>query len=320
MAVEHSPPNHHGNAPEFGTGPRLPPLRCWGPPRPSLPAPDPHWRLLARAGNRLFLDKPGQLQVHPSKPGDPFTLWDGLVRTFAWEWVVEGAQVSILTRLDRETSGVVLVALSSAEARQLGRAIQRQQLGKEYLALVHGWPKRQKWTVDAPLTDRRRVDPQAPIGVEQIVHPTGRAARTDFAVAGKFQVSLGGNPRRLSLLRVRPLTGRMHQIRVHAAASGHPLLGDKLYGQPPSTYLRWIDEGWTPALAQRLLWPRQALHCRALTLEGTRTVAPLPPDWQELFRRVEAADWEGEVPTELTEVESISTQADQSGASAQSWL
>lgn len=280
--MEHSPSALRGNA-AVGPPSRLPPLRCWGAPRPGLPAPDPGWRVLRRDGARLWVDKPGQLQVHPSKPGDPFTLWDGLVRQFAWEWVVEGAQISILTRLDRETSGVVLVALSSAEARMLGRVMQRHQLGKEYRALVHGWPERDAWTGDAALTRRRRVDPQAPIGVEQIAHPGGRAARTAFAVERRFEAILDGRPRRLALLRARPVTGRMHQIRVHAALAGHPLLGDKLYGQPPSTYLRWIDEGWSAELAGRLLWPRQALHCHALELDGVRVESPLPDDWRGLL-------------------------------------
>src|SRR5437870_5820452 len=109
----------------------------------------------------IVIDKPAHLQAHPSKPDGSFTLWHGLRELLAFE-VVNGGQVSIINRLDRETSGLVLVAKTSEAARRFGLLMQQQRLHKEYLAIVWGWPEWETKIVDAPL-DRQGKYRQSPI-------------------------------------------------------------------------------------------------------------------------------------------------------------
>jgi 23S rRNA pseudouridine1911/1915/1917 synthase len=117
------------------------------------------------------------------------------------------------------------------------------------------------------------------IHVRQCCHPSGKECRTEFEVLRRC----GG----MSLLRCRPFTGRMHQIRVHAAYLGVPLVGDKIYGGDESCYLDFIATGWTPDLQRRLILPRHALHACKLTFpwrEQHITVeSPLPEDMAELL-------------------------------------
>jgi 23S rRNA pseudouridine1911/1915/1917 synthase len=101
------------------------------------------------------VDKPPFLLVHPTKPGGAPTLWKQLRELLAFE-IANGGQVSIVNRLDRETSGLVLVAKTSAAARKFGLLMQRHRLRKEYLAIVSGWPAWETKVVDAPL-DRQGI-------------------------------------------------------------------------------------------------------------------------------------------------------------------
>jgi 23S rRNA pseudouridine1911/1915/1917 synthase len=111
------------------------------------------------------------------------------------------------------------------------------------------------------------------------VHPEGAAAQTRFVVERRFAATqYDGAP--VCLLRAFPETGRMHQIRVHAAQLGHPLVGDKIYGADENCYLRFIETGWTPELAAALWLPRHALHAAIMSIESEqlRWAAPLAPD------------------------------------------
>src|SRR5216684_9155899 len=99
----------------------------------------------------IVIVKPALLQAHPSKPDGPFTLWHALRELLAFE-IVNGGQISIINRLDRETSGLTLVAKTSAAARRFGLLMQKHRIKKEYLAIVFGWPQWEQTTVDAPLT------------------------------------------------------------------------------------------------------------------------------------------------------------------------
>jgi 23S rRNA pseudouridine1911/1915/1917 synthase len=207
-----------------------------------------------------------------------------------------GGQVSILNRLDRETSGLMLVAKTSAAARRFGLLMQRQRVAKEYLAIAWGWPEWERHFFNAPL-DRQGKHQQSAIWLKRMIHPTGAPAQTEFYVEGRF-VRPGSSARpqparrgegapiknvfetdKFSLIRAIPHTGRTHQIRVHLSAIGHPIVGDKIYGPDEHLYLRFVAAGWTPELEQRLLLPRQALHSAKLAIEGEREwVSPFPSD------------------------------------------
>lgn len=234
----------------------------------------PPIRVVAEGTDWIVVDKPAGIEVHPSKPNGRFTLWDGLRGILAFE-LVNGGQVSIINRLDRETSGLTLVAKTRDAARTFCRQMEARRVHKEYLAIVWGWPEREEWCVDAPLMRQGDRGPSR-IYLKQAVHREGYPATTRFRVERRWDA--GGAP--FALVRAFPETGRMHQIRVHLAHSGHAVVGDKIYGPDEGCYLEFIDTGWTPALAARLLLPRHALHSAALRLDdlGHAWESPLPAD------------------------------------------
>jgi len=190
----------------------------------------------------VVLNKPGDVVCHPSKAGP----WSSLVGAVREGLGLEKAH--LVFRLDRETSGVVVFAKTPLVASRLQRAMQERRVAKAYWAILTG-ELHEPRTVDQPLGD----DECSPVFIKTAVRPDGAAARTHFeslAAAGGF-----------TLARVVTETGRKHQIRAHAQWLGHPLVGDKIYGPDERLYLDFIDAGWTPDLAAKLLLPRQALHC-----------------------------------------------------------
>lgn len=227
--------------------------------------------------NFLLVDKPAGMPVHPSKPDERGTLWNHLCGLLAFECATGGA-VSIITRLDRETSGLTLVAKHRSAARSLCRRMEAHTIHKTYLALVFGWPAETEWVVDQPLLRLGSVM-ESKIWLKQGVHPAGYPSKTRFDVLWKG-FARGDKGRAISLLSATPVTGRMHQIRVHAAWSGHPLVGDKIYGVDEGCYLEFIETGWTEALEDRLLMPRHALHAWRLAYDdlGAQWECPVPED------------------------------------------
>jgi 23S rRNA pseudouridine1911/1915/1917 synthase len=218
----------------------------------------------------LVVDKPGDVVCHPSKHGP----WSSLVGA-AREHTGLGT-VHLVFRLDRETSGVVVLAKDPPTARRLQMAMQERRVGKTYLALLTGevtGPVR----VDQPLGD----DTASPIFIKSAVCAEGQPSVTRFE-----PLSSGGG---FTLARVTTETGRKHQIRAHAQWMGHPLVGDKIYGPDARLYLDFIDGGWTPELEARLLLARQALHCARIDLEAAGVPlafeAPLPADMSGFCRR-----------------------------------
>ena len=219
------------------------------------------------------MEKPPFLLVHPSKPDHARTLWGELKQLLAFE-IANGGQVSIVNRLDRETSGLVLVAKNAAAARRFGLLMQEQRIAKEYLAIVWGWPNWETRSVNAPLA-RQGAHTVSPIWLKQVIHPAGAPALTDFIVVRRFNRS--DEP--FSVIRAMPRTGRTHQIRVHLASLGHPIVGDKIYGPDEQLYLEFIRTGWTASLERQLLLPRHALHSATLEIEGgERWTSNLPQD------------------------------------------
>ena len=234
----------------------------------------------------LVIDKPANLLIHPTGPGRPDTLWDELKRFLAFE-IVNGATISFINRLDRETSGLVLVAKTGEAARQLGLRIAQHRILKTYTAIVFGSPAEATFVVDQPLLRQGSVGPSK-IWLKQAVHPDGSPALTTFRILTRF--TLRGHP--FALIEAEPKTGRTHQIRVHLAHAGYPIVGDKIYGPDENCYLEFIESDWSPALEAKLLLPRQALHASRLSfeLEGTSFSfeAPLPPDLQDFLASKES--------------------------------
>lgn len=232
----------------------------------------------------MVVEKPPFLPIHPSKPGDAHTLWHRLRDVLAFE-LVNGGQVSIVNRLDRETSGLVLVAKNRHTARAFCQAMERREMRKAYLAIVWGHPPQEAWEIDAPILRQGERGPSL-IYLKQAIHPEGAPALTRFRLEHRFRRA--GEP--FSVVRAEPVTGRMHQIRLHLAHAGHPVVGDKLYGPSEKCYLEFIATGWTPSLAARLRLPRHALHSAELATPGTPAWrSPLPPDLRAFL---EAADCE----------------------------
>ena len=234
------------------------------------------FRIVDETDDFIIVDKPPFLLAHPTKPNGPRTLWGELRHLLAFE-IANGGQVSIVNRLDRETSGLVLVAKTAAAAREFGLLMQQQRIAKEYLAIVWGWPEWDTHTVDAPLARKGLHEPSA-IWLKQAVHPLGAEAVTEFHVEQRFdRAKTAGD--RFALIRAIPRTGRTHQIRVHLATAGHPIVGDKIYGPDELLYLRFIETGWTSELERILLLERHALHATTLTVPGTgEWTSPMPPD------------------------------------------
>jgi 23S rRNA pseudouridine1911/1915/1917 synthase len=243
---------------------------------------NPRFTVLDETTDWIVADKPAHLLSHPTNPGNPPTLWDGLRGLLAFE-IANGAVLSIITRLDRDTSGIVLVAKHHRAARTFSLGMQRGEFAKEYLALVRGWPERDAWTEDGPILRRGDVAP-SPIWVKQMVHPDGRPCRTRFTVAER-RVAPGAPDLPFALVRCFPETGRMHQIRVHLAHAGHPVLGDKIYGPDETCYLDFIASGWTEALRRRLILDRHALHAHRLAFQDLEWRSPLAADLAAFLER-----------------------------------
>jgi 23S rRNA pseudouridine1911/1915/1917 synthase len=156
--------------------------------------------IVAESDDFIVVGKPPFLLVHPTKPTGALTLWGELKQLLAFE-IANGGQVSIVNRLDRETSGLVLVAKNAAAARRFGLMMQEQRIAKEYLAIVWGWPEWNSKLVDAPLA-RQGTHASSPIWLKQTIHPAGAPARTEFTVERRFR--RGAVDDRFSIVRARP--------------------------------------------------------------------------------------------------------------------
>lgn len=199
----------------------------------------------------LVIDKPGWLVVHPSKNGP----WSSLAGAVREEFKPDA--IRFVFRLDRETSGVMVLAKADAVAGRLGKAILKRNIGKLYVALLEG-----EMTAPVTVTQALGPDPTANVTVKSRVVPAdspgAQAAETKFHPL----MARGG----FTLAGVELVTGRKHQIRAHAEWLGHRVVGDKLYGPDPGLYLEFATKGWTERHSALLATTRQALHCAVIDL------------------------------------------------------
>ncbi len=218
----------------------------------------------------LVLDKPAGLVIHPAAGNPDGTLVNALLHHCRNLPGIGGAErPGIVHRLDKDTTGVMVVAKTDRAHLALTRAFQWRKTGKTYLAVVYGVPDPPEGVVDAPIgrhpRDRKRM----------AVVASGRPARTLYRVAEAFEGA--------ALLHCRLVTGRTHQVRVHMAHAGHALVGDPLYAGR-----QWRNMPEPAATACRT-FPRQALHAWRLEFDhpatGERVAfeAPVPDDILQLL-------------------------------------
>lgn len=238
---------------------------------PGRGVPDPGpVRVLHADAALLVVDKPAGLVCHPGKAG-PRSCLVGRLRTLAGPV----GTIHLVNRLDRETSGLVLVGRNVPAARELGRLWEQRRVHKEYVGLVHGHVAADAGCIDAPLGR----DTTSRVAIKDCVRADGTAARTDYRVLARTRYD--GQP--CTVVSLVPHTGRKHQLRIHLAHLGHPLVGDKLYGGCEDDYLALVEDRLTAAQRARLVLPNHALHARRLAFHWQGR------DWD--FCRDPAADW-----------------------------
>lgn len=210
--------------------------------RPPFPEPpvDGRFAVLYEDDDIIAVEKSGNIPTSPSGKYWANCLVHVVQKALGLPWV------HAVHRLDRETSGVNLLAKSKESARILGKDFQDGAVEKEYAAILVGRLPAREIFVSVPL----RNAAGGAIRIKQAVHADGRKATSRF----RLRAVLPG----ASLVRVSPLTGRTHQIRAHAAFMGFPVLGDKLYAVPEADFVEWVRHG------ERSSERRQLLHSGAL--------------------------------------------------------
>jgi 23S rRNA pseudouridine1911/1915/1917 synthase len=229
---------------------------------PAADLPDAPYAVPYADEHLLVVDKPAGVVVHPARGHRAGTLAQALAGVAAGG--EDAARAGIVHRLDRDTSGLLVVARSEEAHRALRAALQARAITREYLVLVEGRPPARTGTIDAPLGRDRRVRTRMSTDTD-----VPREAVTHFEIERALP--------RTTLLRVRLETGRTHQIRAHLQAIGHPVVGDPEYGTPG-----------------RLGLERQFLHATRLafahpvTGEPVDVSSPLPPDLRAALDRAAA--------------------------------
>jgi 23S rRNA pseudouridine1911/1915/1917 synthase len=211
----------------------------------------------------LVINKPAGLVCHPTKT-DEYSSLISRVRLYLvgrgrWpsaETSRADLSIHLVNRLDRETSGITLVAKTDDSAREIRRLWENRSVDKEYLAIAHGHVREDQGLIDAPLGK----DETSRVAVKDCVRADGLPSQTEFAVIKRFSRAEGD----FTLLRIRLLPGRKHQIRIHLAHLGHSIVGDKLYGADEDMYLALVENRLTDEYRRRLIFANQALHAARL--------------------------------------------------------
>ncbi len=242
---------------------------------------DVSFRVVHEDDQLIVVDKPAGLVVHHGAGHTTGTLVDGLLEQFPDLWVLAGQMAAsqtgdpsrpgIVHRLDKGTSGLMVVARTEAAAASLSEQLRTRRAGREYLALVAGSLVHESGVVDAAVGRSGRV------ATRMAVTPKGRPARTAYRVVERIE-----GPPECCLIEAKLETGRTHQVRVHMAAIGHPVGGDDRYGEKFRT-MPIISGAEPPVQPGRLF-----LHAHRLTVDhpaGGRVswTSPLPPDLEAVL-------------------------------------
>jgi 23S rRNA pseudouridine1911/1915/1917 synthase len=242
------------------------------PEQASAPAQDIPLVIAYEDDHLLVVDKPAGLVVHPAAGNLDGTLVNALLHHCAGRLSGIGgvARPGIVHRIDKDTSGLLVVAKTDVAHEGLAKQFQAHSIERRYLAAVGGRPAKMEGSVDAALA--RSVHDRKKMAIVEA--DRGKRAVTHYKVLGVTNAA--------ARIECRLETGRTHQVRVHMASIGHPLLGDPVYGRAPAQKLR--------ELLNRLNFRRQALHAQKLgfvhpvTKDRLSFESAVPQDMQELFR------------------------------------
>ncbi|OGQ24982.1 MAG: hypothetical protein A3C54_00310 [Deltaproteobacteria bacterium RIFCSPHIGHO2_02_FULL_60_17] len=268
----------------------------WQPARETSLAPEAlPLDILYEDDDCIVLNKAAGMVVHPAAGRRTGTLVNALLsRCPNLRGIGGERRPGIVHRLDKDTSGVMVVAKHEQAFHHIALQFKQRRVFKEYLALVLGLVRPEKAMINRPIgrhrSDRKRMSSRYSL-------PRRREALTEWQVEESFPLdAVGERGRWLTLLRLRPHSGRTHQIRVHLADQGFPVIGDRLYGHGPTA--RSLKPPLPAGLAD---FPRQALHAARLSFAHPRTnaamqfSAPMPADMQGLLRvlreRRSAGEW-----------------------------
>lgn len=217
----------------------------------------------------LLLNKPPGMLTHPSGQ--------------RWEYAVIGLvrearpdiRPALAHRLDRDTSGVLVLTKTDVANRYMKDAFQNRIVSKSYLAIVRGSVPWEEEIADGPIGICGGT-----LELRRAVRPDGDVAQTRVNVVQRLQNH--------TLVQCKPLTGRTHQIRVHLESLGFPILGDKIYGQPDDIFLEYMAQGITERVRTTVGFPRQCLHAASIAFphpasgQILKVNAPLPEDMQNI--------------------------------------
>ncbi len=234
-----------------------------------------------------IINKPAGMMVHAGSGAtedqrNRGTLVNALLHHFSTLSAVGGEmRPGIVHRLDKETSGLIIVAKNDDAHRKLAAQFARREVKKTYIALVHGWPKKDRGTISASISrDRVRRIRMTTRGTG------GRDAVSHYSVVRRLDTAFG----KFALVEVKIDTGRTHQIRVHMASLGHAVVGDALYGAPREMRARRgraTDEGSATSLSRNFLHAAQLELTHPRTGERIALKSPLPVELQAFLATVE---------------------------------
>jgi 23S rRNA pseudouridine1911/1915/1917 synthase len=233
----------------------------------------------------LVVDKPGGMVCHSAQRPEYGSLA---------EWLRERGVPTprMINRLDRETSGLVVVAKNERAAKNLGKAVLRREIEKQYVAICWGNFEHEKGVIDQPVA----IGKGSAVYTKRVVdREAGKPSVTEFEVFARLgKPGPGERGQGFTVIGLKPRTGRAHQLRVRLAWLGHPIVGDKVYGPDETLYLQFIQNGVTNEMLNKLLLPRHALHAEAVAFRHPRTQepctfhAPLPEDMRTFISEYES--------------------------------